>query len=73
MRGCDVDYFAASDTNCEAGLQGIWQDPAVLEEFEKIARDGASAVGGLPVTLRLMTSQLDVKNDEVSSDLWNAA
>ena len=45
--------------------EGVWQDPGVVKEFEQVVRDGANAVGGLPVTLRLVTSQLDVKKDEV--------
>ncbi len=66
-RGADV-FLARHSNNTTMSFvvkEGVWQDPAIVKEFERIARDGANAVGGLPVTLRLMTSQLDVKKDEV--------
>ena len=44
---------------------GAWQDPALVSEFEKVVHDVAGAAGGLPITLRLMTTRLEVKKDEV--------
>ncbi len=69
FQGAGADVFLARHNNITTMSfvvkDGVWQDPAIVKEFEKIARDGANAVGGLPVTVRLMTSQLDVKKDEV--------
>ncbi|WP_348264777.1 hypothetical protein P8935_09605 [Telmatobacter sp. DSM 110680] len=66
-RGADVFLSRHSNNTTMSFVvrDGVWQDPAIVKQFEKIARDGANSVGGLPVTLRLMTSQLDVKKDEV--------
>jgi hypothetical protein len=66
-RGADVllSRHSKNTTISFVVRDGVWQDPAAVSEFEKIARDGASAVGGLPVTLRLMTTQLEAKKDEV--------
>ncbi len=69
FQGRGVDVFLSRHSNITTisfvVREGAWLDPALVKEFEKIVRDGANAVGGLPVTLRLMTSQLDVKKDEV--------
>jgi len=44
---------------------GVWDDAKVVGSFESIARTAASAVGGMPVRLRLERTTLDVKKDEV--------
>lgn len=44
--------------------QGVWNNPAVVDEFEKIVRQTATSVGGLPVGLRLVDSSLQVKKAE---------
>jgi hypothetical protein len=44
---------------------GAWQEPALVSGFEKVVRDVADAAGGLPITPRLMTTNLEVKKDEV--------
>ena len=44
---------------------GTWDDPGKVANFEKIARQQAPTVGGLPITLRLVNTSLAVKKDEV--------
>lgn len=44
---------------------GVWDDPALVAGFEKIARQAAPAVGGLPLRLRLVDTSLEIKKDEV--------
>jgi hypothetical protein len=40
---------------------GIWNQPGVLEAFEDVAKNLAPSVGGLPVQLHLLNSQLGVE------------
>ena len=35
---------------------GAWNNPATVNDFEILLRGTASSVGGLPVTLRLLSS-----------------
>jgi hypothetical protein len=44
---------------------GVWNDPAMVAGFEKIARQEAPTVGGLPITLRLVNTSLAVEKSEV--------
>lgn len=44
---------------------GIWDNPAMVADFETVARNEAPLVGGLPITLRLVNSSLDVKKSEL--------
>lgn len=44
---------------------GTWDKPEMLAAFEKITRDEAPTVGGLPITLRLVNTNLDVKKSEL--------
>jgi len=44
---------------------GFADDPAHVAAFETIVRDAAPGVGGLPVTLRLVNSSLEVKKEVV--------
>jgi hypothetical protein len=44
---------------------GFWNDPEHVASFEKIVRDVAPTVGGLPVTLRLVNTTLDTKKEVV--------
>lgn len=47
---------------------GVWEKPDVVTALEKIVRDGASDLGGLPIKMRLLdSSQYDTKL-EVSLD-----
>jgi hypothetical protein len=40
---------------------GVWSRPGMLSSFEELAREAASAVGGLPIQVRLVDSRLDVE------------
>lgn len=43
--------------------EGSWDNPATVVAFEKLARQGGTAVGGLPVKLRLLNSTLEIKKE----------
>ena len=42
-----------------------WKDPGKVSSFEAIVRDVASTVGGLPIDMHLVNSQLEVEKDEL--------
>jgi hypothetical protein len=44
--------------------EGAWDSPDYVTEFESLVRQGASSVGGLPITLRLVNSKLETKKVE---------
>jgi hypothetical protein len=41
-----------------------WDNPQMVNDFEVLTRDVASAAGGLPIDMQLVTSDLAVKKDE---------
>ena len=65
-KGADVFLSKQSDGTALSFVvgDGIWDDPAMIASFEKIARDVAPAIGGLPIRLRLENTSLEVKKDE---------
>ena len=65
-KGFDVFLSKQSDGTSLAFVvaDGAWDDPAMVASFEKIARDAAPAVGGLPIHLHMVNSTLEVKKDE---------
>jgi hypothetical protein len=44
---------------------GVWNNPAMVTDFETITRGVASTVGGLPIDMRLVNSTEVVEKDEV--------
>lgn len=44
-------------------VEGAWDNPVKVSNFEDIARNVASAAGGLPIRLQLMNSVHDVKKE----------
>jgi hypothetical protein len=42
---------------------GAWDDAGMVASFEKIARDVAPTVGGVPLHLHFDNTNLDVKKD----------
>ena len=44
---------------------GVWADPAKVNEFETRVRQVAPAVGWLPVVMRLVDSRLAVEKEEL--------
>jgi hypothetical protein len=44
---------------------GAWDDAAIVADFERIVKQAAPSVGGLPVHLKLMNGQMETKKDEV--------
>jgi hypothetical protein len=42
---------------------GLWDQPENIAPFEKIVRDAAGAVGGLPLKLRLLNRNLEIKKE----------
>jgi hypothetical protein len=65
-KGFDVFLSKQSDGTSLAFVvaDGAWDDAAMVTSFEKIARDAAPAVGGLPIHLHMVNSTLEVKKDE---------
>lgn len=65
-KGFDVFISKQSDGTSLAFVvaDGAWDDAAMVASFEKIARDAAPAVGGLPIHLHMVNSTLEVKKDE---------
>jgi hypothetical protein len=43
--------------------EGVWDNPASVAAFEKIVRQLASSIGGLPIQLRLVNPTLEVKKE----------
>jgi hypothetical protein len=66
-KGYDVFLSQHSDGKMISFIvrDGAWQDPALVSGFEKVVHDVAGAAGGLPITLRLMTTRREVKKNEV--------
>ncbi len=48
---------------------GIWDQAGMLSQFEELARDVAPAVGGLPVQVRLLDSQMDVEETSMVGEV----
>lgn len=65
-RGADVFLAKHSDGVALSFVvgQGVWDDPALVAQFENIARQTAPAVGGLPLKLRLVNASLEAKKIE---------
>ena len=65
-KGSDVFLTKQTDGTSLAFVvgDGVWDDAALVASFEKIAREAAPAVGGLPIKLRLENTTLEVKKDE---------
>jgi hypothetical protein len=45
--------------------EGVWNNPNKVSDFEAIVRDVAPLVGGLPIDMHLVNTQLQVEKDEV--------
>ena len=45
--------------------EGVWDRPEAVTAFENLTRKVAGAVGGLPVTLRLLSAQMEAKREVV--------
>ena len=43
---------------------GTWNNPTMVSAFETITRSVASTVGGLPIDMRLVNTQMQVEKDE---------
>lgn len=44
---------------------GVWNNPGKVSNFEAIVRNAAPMVGGLPIEMHLVTTQLQLKKDEL--------
>jgi hypothetical protein len=66
-KGTDVFFSRHSDGTVLSFVvgDGVWDDPALVADFEKITRQAAPSIGGLPLHLRLVNRLLEVKKDEV--------
>lgn len=65
-KGSDVFVSRHGDSTTLSFVvsNGVWDNPAEVGDFEKIARHTAPAVVGLPVRLHLVNPLLEVKKDE---------
>lgn len=66
-KGTDVFLTKHSDgTTLTFVVQaGVWDNAAMVEEFENTLRQVAPTIGGLPARLHLANTALEVKKDEV--------
>jgi hypothetical protein len=44
---------------------GAWNRPVVVDDFEKITRQAAPSVGGLPIRFHLINTSLEIKKDQM--------
>jgi hypothetical protein len=44
---------------------GLWDNPAAIATLEGLVRQIARSVGGLPVTLRLLDRNMDIKQEAI--------
>ncbi len=65
-RGADVFLSKHNDGVALSFVVGqrAWDNPALVSDFERIVRQAAPSVGGLPVKLRLVDTSLDLKKSE---------
>jgi hypothetical protein len=66
-RGASVMFSKDSDGKAISFVvsDGFWDDPAHVSGFEAVVKAVAPAVGGLPMTLKLVNTSLDDKKDVV--------
>jgi hypothetical protein len=66
-RGNDVFLSRHKDGTAIAYVvsNGSWDKPAIVDDFEKITRNAAPSVGGLPVSFRLVNTALEVKKQQL--------
>jgi hypothetical protein len=66
-KGSDVFLAKHSDGTVISFVvgDGVWEDATYVGDFEKIVREAAPKVGGLPVRLHLDSTSLEVKKDEL--------
>jgi hypothetical protein len=48
--------------------EGVWNNPSKVGNFEAIVRGAAPIIGGLPIDLHLVNTQLKVKKDDLIED-----
>lgn len=46
-------------------VDGVWNNPSKVSNFEAIVRDVAPIVGGLPIDMHLVNTQLQLEKDEL--------
>jgi len=65
-KGVDVFLSKQSDGTAISFIvgDGVWDDAAMVATFEKMTRDAAPGVGGLPLKLRFENTSLEKKKEE---------
>lgn len=61
-------FFTKDDPGTSIGYvlpEGNWNRPDQVSALEQITRNCASRIGGLPITIRLLSQQLELKKEEV--------
>ena len=59
-----VSVVVSKDAGAAIGFvvgEGVWQRPAAVAGFERLARRVAPSIGGLPLQLRLLNSEMETK------------
>jgi hypothetical protein len=66
-KGFDVFLWKQSEGSTIGFVisDGAWDDPAIVADFERIVKQAAPSIGGLPVHLKLMDKQMETKKEEV--------
>jgi hypothetical protein len=63
-RGMTVALLKGEGTEISFVVQeGVWDQPAAIATLDRLVRQIAPAVGGLPVELRLLDRDMDVKHE----------
>jgi hypothetical protein len=70
FRGKGVNVFLTRHDDEDTTLTFVtvgeaWNDPSKVSDFENIVRDVAPCIGGLPIDMHLVNTQLEIKTDEV--------
>ncbi len=66
-RGNDVFLSRHKDGTVIAYVvsNGSWDRPEIVEDFDKITRNAAPSVGGLPIRFRLINTALETKKEQL--------
>jgi len=66
LKDLGVSVVIAKDGGTAIGFvvgEGVWQQPQTVAEFERLARRVAPSIGGLPVRVRLLSPEMEIKKE----------
>jgi hypothetical protein len=64
LQDLGVSVSLSRDENTAIGFvvgEGVWRQPGAMAGFERLTRKVAPAVGGLPIQVRLLSPQMEIK------------